>query len=197
MSTLSENNSVNQKGAKAGKNIAARDINETYIENANLPPQPKKTKVENLLERLQLEIDGNIEARQMIDDLQYYHERLSVDGIDGLENKLKHYGADESEILKAMMKKEAFNKKLEKFVHYNSAQEIFALLLSKVDYFFDTEISPLIETASSEDIAKQTKEKIVDPVMAEISDDIMGLNYNHVVGMVYWLAEQCFIRWHK
>lgn len=23
------------------------------------------------------------------------------------------------------------------------------------------------------------------------------MNYNVVQGMVYWLAEQCFIRWHK
>lgn len=195
MGNSSDRISVNQKGAQAGQKVIGGD--NTDIENINILPQPKKTKVENLLEKLQLEMDGNIEVKQMIDDLQYYHERLSVDGIDGLENKLKKRGADESEILLAMRKKEAFNKKLEKFVHYNSAQEIFALLLSKVDLVFETEISHLVDTASSEEIAKKTKEKIVDPIMAEISDDIMGLNYNHVLGMVYWLAEQCFVRWHK
>lgn len=186
-------NKIDQRGASAGDKIIAGN----NVESINVLPQPQKTKVENLLEKLQAEIEGDIQAKQLIDDLQFYHNRYSVDGIDGLENKLRHCGEDEEIILKAMMKKEAFNKKLEKFTHYNSAQEIFALLLSKVDALFEAEIYGLIGNTSSDEIKKLTKEKVVDPVMGELSDDIMGINYNHVSGMIYWLAEQCFVRWHK
>lgn len=192
-----ENLSIDQTKAQAGGHVVAGDQNNTEIGEINLNLQnSRKTKIDRLLERLQDEIAGNEQAKQMIDDLQYYHNRHAVDGIDGLENKLNHSGRGDM-VLKALRRKEAFNKKLEQFVHYSSAQEIFALLLSKVDLIFETEIEPNLDGKSIDEITKDTKEKIVDPIMEEISEDIMGLNYNHVLGMVYWLAEQCFVRWHK
>jgi hypothetical protein len=40
-------------------------------------------------------------------------------------------------------------------------------------------------------------DRIVNPIVEECGGDIMSVNHNIVQGMVYWLAEQCFIKWHN
>ena len=37
---------------------------------------------------------------------------------------------------------------------------------------------------------------IVAPIVEECGCGVFTMTYNHVLGMIYWLAEQCFIRWH-
>lgn len=195
---------VDQSKARAGKNIAAGNITEiadaenvyTGSVTINSPAEKQSSKIEQLISKLKLEMENNVHAKEMVDALQYFHQRVAVDGIDGLEKKLEHSGREGMKI-KALMQKEAFSKKLDEYAHYCSAQEIFAFLLAKADDLFDVEITPLIDTESVENVKKATKEKIVDPIMSEISNDIMGLNHTHINGMIYWLAEQCFVRWHK
>lgn len=189
-----ENNGVNQSGAVAGgDNVGG---NKTHIGDVKIYAGRNATKIEILMQRLVKEKENNQHIKNMIDSLQHYHQRVSMDGIDGLENKLRHSGREKM-LIKALMQKEAFMKTQDNFRHFQSAQEIFALLLSKIESCFDVEIGDLLDSADIAEINRVTKEKIVDPIMLEISDDVMGLNYNHVYGMIYWLAEQCFIRWHK
>lgn len=197
MSTERQNITVDQSNAQAGgDNVAG---NKNTINNPQIivqPPQKNQSKIEVLIARLKQEINSNSHVKVIIDELQYYHERHATDGIDGLEAKLKHSGRT-TMTSKALRQKEAFSKKLAQYAHYATAQEIFAFLLSKIDHLFDVEVSPMLATASVDDVTKVTKDKIIEPIIEEISSDIMGMNHDHVLGMVYWLAEQCFIRWHK
>nr|WP_292529113.1 ABC-three component system protein [Mesorhizobium sp.] len=39
-------------------------------------------------------------------------------------------------------------------------------------------------------------DRIVNPIVEECGGELMSVNHNLVQGMVYWLAEQCFIKWH-
>jgi len=39
-------------------------------------------------------------------------------------------------------------------------------------------------------------ERIANPIVEECGSDLMSVNHNLVLGMIYWLAEQCFIKWH-
>ncbi len=132
----------------------------------------------------------------MIDGLQYYYKKHSEDGVEGLENKLDHAQRSHQKF-KALSKKELFAKELERLSYYRSAQEIFAYFLSKVDYYFETEVMPHIDNLPCDQIDCLVRTKVVEPVLSEAGGDEFLLNYNHVLGMVYWLAEQCFIRWHK
>ena len=183
---------VDQSGAAAGGDVIAGDkYSTTYISNGG-----PVSVVDTLLEKLQAEIDENVETRQKIESLLYYYEKKSIDGIDGLEEKLKA-GGREDETFFALEKKELFAKTLERWSLYASAQEIFVYLLAKVDHEFSMHIHPQVGTLPSHEINEIVTQKIIEPVVAECGATIFKMNHALAMGMIYWLAEQCFVRWHK
>lgn len=183
-------NRVDQSGAQAEGDIVGRDKQENNYYNSR--PQ---SKVEKLLQSLKQQIENNEHAKETIDELARYHRRKSIDEINGLEAKLNAAGRSDS-YEDAIEKKEMFVKLLEKYALYLSAQQIFAHCLAKVDVKFNYIIYPEIPCKSLSEINKQVIEQIVDPIVEECGCDVFNITYDHVMGMVYWLAEQCFIRWH-
>jgi hypothetical protein len=184
---------VNQRGASAGDDIVGRDKNTTII----IEPAPRNTRVvEQLLQKLRVEIEQNEEVRHRIESLQYFYERRSKDGIVGLEAKLGAADRDH-EIYLALEKKEPFVKLLEKWSLYASAQEIFAYLLAKVEHEFSMFVYPKIPYLDEYAINELVNQRIVLPTIEECGSDVFVLNHGIVMGMVYWLAEQCFLRWHQ
>lgn len=178
---------VNQQGAKAGGNIAGRDY---YSQES------KKSVVEKLLLKLKEQYDCSEQTQTTIDELARYHTRRATDGIDGLEAKLNASGRfgyyDE-----AIEKKEMFAKLLERWSLYSSAQQIFVHILARAENEFTHVIYGQIQTKTHEEINALVMDRIVNPIVEECGGDIMSVNHNIVQGMVYWLAEQCFIKWHK
>jgi len=185
---------VNQSGASAGRDLVAG--NKTSIYETHNHFEGRRTQIEGWLEKLAIEMKENERVQEMVDSLQYFHEKHSVDGIDGLEAKLDHAGRSD-QLSKALKRKEHFSKLLDKYSHFGSAQQIFALLLSKIDTSFDEEILPYVDQVTSAEIDQMVKAKLIEPVITEIGAAPFLVDYNHAAGMVYWLAEQCFIRWHK
>jgi hypothetical protein len=184
---------TNQSGAIAGHDIVGRDKH-TAIFNYNAPAlQPKI--VAELMDKLRHEIDTNQTIRDTIDNLRLFYLRKSDDGVVGLEPKLIK-GGRESETLFALEKKEQFAKLLERWSLYASAQEIFAYLLAKAEHKFSTEVRPKIKTISGEDIDKLVTSTIIEPLIDECGVGVFNLNHSIAMGMLYWLAEMCFVRWH-
>ena len=181
---------VDQRKAQAdGDMVAGNKV--TYNQSAYRPKS-----VEALLEKLKDQIDNNQHAQDTITELARYHVRRSADGIDGLENKLE--AAKLSHIyLDAIDKKERFAKLLETMSLYSSAQSIFAIFLAQVENEFMYVVYPEIPNKSESEINTMIIERIVKPICAESDCEVMHVDYDTVFGMVYWLAEQCFIRWHK
>lgn len=54
----------------------------------------------------------------------------------------------------------------------------------------------VIGNASIEEIDDSIKEKLIEPVLREMGCGPFMLNHLNVSGMIYWLAEQCYVRWH-
>jgi vacuolar-type H+-ATPase subunit I/STV1 len=129
---------VSQQGASAHGDVVGRDKIEHYH-----PASASPGVVQQLLEKLQAEIDKNEKVRHTVEALAHFQSRRSHDGIDGLEAKLKA-GHRTDEYLSALEKKELFAKLLEKWSLYASAQEIFAFLLAKAEYEFNYFIYPQI-----------------------------------------------------
>ncbi|MCW0001512.1 hypothetical protein OE766_25160 [Pararhizobium sp. YC-54] len=180
-------NSVNQTNACADGDIIGRDKIITV--------QSPKGKIEKLLLRLKEQYEASDETRITIDELARYHRRRAQDGIEGLENKLiaanmHHYYDD------AIEKKEMFVKLLERWSLYSSAQMIFVHVLAKAETEFSHVIYPEIPKISEAQMNAMIMDRIVDPIVEECSSELMIVSHNIVLGMVYWLAEQCFIRWH-
>ncbi len=112
-----------------------------------------------------------------------------------MQAKLKVAGR-EDEYLEAIEKKEQFAKLLERWSLYASAQEIFAYLLAKAEYEFTYVIRPQIATISKVQVNELVRDRIVAPTVEECGATVFTVNHSTAMGMVYWLAEQCFVRWH-
>lgn len=181
---------VNQSKASSGRDIIAGD--QTNY-NIALPP---RNKVEQLLIRLKTEIDNEDEFRDTIEQLARYQFRKSKDGIDGLENKL-NAGKRSGHYERAIEQKEMFAKLLDKYAMFHSAQILFAHFLAEVEDKFNTIIYPEISDSNEAEIAQKISSTIVTPIVNECGADIITLDHNIVSGMIYWLAELCFLRWHK
>lgn len=182
-------NKISQQHSSAGGDMVAGDkITKTYH-------SAPRSKIEKLLHKLQEQYDGDHETQSIIDELARYHIRRAVDGIDGLEAKLE--AAGKSHIYDdAIEKKEMFAKLLQNWTMYSSAQLIFVHILAKAEVEFSEVIYPQIPEKSEADINKLVIDRIVNPIVEECGGDLLAIDYNLVQGMVYWLAEQCFIRWH-
>lgn len=153
------------------------------------------TVVEKLLSKLEHEINNNIAFSDTIARLERYHGGVVRDGVIGLVNKLKKAGRD-SEIESALEQKEDFAKLLETWSLYLSAQEIFVYLLARAEHTFNSEVMPELESSSVTEINRLVNREIVNPVVEECAMSVLQLDHVTAMGMLYWLAEQCFIRWH-
>ncbi len=181
-------NRVSQQNSHAGGDIVAGD----KVTNHNVA---SKGKIEKLLARLQAQYDGDEKTQIIIDELARYHSRKASDGVYGLEGKLKAAGKT-SYYEEAIEKKEMFAKLLQKWSMYSSAQLIFSHILAKAEIEFTEVIYPQIPTKPEAEINALVIERIVNPIVEECGEDLLAVDHNLVQGMVYWLAEQCFIRWH-
>jgi hypothetical protein len=185
-------NQVSQQGATAHGDIVGRDKIEAHYH----PPAAKPGIVEQLLHKLKAEVANNEQVRHTIEALAHFQNRRSRDGIDGLEAKLEA-GRRADEYVSALEKKELFVKLLEKWSLYASAQEIFAYLLAQVEHEFNYFVHPQIDKLDPIGVNQLVNDRIVIPTIAECGSSVFILNHGIVMGMVYWLAEQCFVRWHQ
>lgn len=155
------------------------------------------SQVTGLLERLGKEIsEGNACADGFIDDLQMFQDRRSVAGLVGLEAKLEA-AERHDQIEGAQAKKELFAKLLAKMQHYPSAQKIFALFLARINDVFENHIVPHVSSLDRQQVDQIIEEKIVQPTLKDmgVGFEHFTINHAHVRGMIYWLADRCYVRW--
>jgi hypothetical protein len=186
---LDSSTTVNQRGAAPGGDAVGRD------KITNVHHSERRTQIDGWIDRLAEELRGNVQMRDFVDSLQYYFQLSPYDEHIGLVAKLDRAGRS-AQKSSALRKKEAFSKLLEEWRSYPAAQEIIAYFLTKIETSFEVNVLPLLASSPAADIDTLIQKYLVDPVMAEMGCGPFMLNYNHVLGMVYWLAEQCYIRWH-
>ena len=191
--SLITHSGVNQSGASAGGNIAGRDVNNTTVVHA--APQAAGI-VEQLLQKLSVEKDQDQHSLERIERLQRFYIQRAHDGVNGLEAKLQHSGREES-YLDAIEMKEMFAKLLEQWSLYSSAQKIFVYLLARAERHFNDFILPQISELNSVEVNQLMNQLIVEPTVQDCGASVFEIDHNVAMGMIYWLAEQCFVRWHK
>jgi hypothetical protein len=184
---------VDQSGARAEGNISGRDINKT-IHNYAAPRAAGI--IEVLLQRLNDEMAQDKKIRETLHRLQRFYKQRAPDGVIGLEAKL-HASGRQTYYMDAIEMKEMFVKLLEQWSLYASAQQIFIHLLARAERHFNDLILPQIASLNVVEINKLMNELIVEPTVAECGASVIELDHNTAMGMIYWLAEQCFVRWHK
>lgn len=184
-------NSVSQRNVSAQGDVVGRDKIEQHFHT----PTGHGGIVEQLLRKLEAEVSKDEKTKETIETLAYYYNRRSTDGVDGLEAKLKK-GNRTAEIMSAFEKKELFVKLLEKWALYASAQQILAYLIAKAEHEFTQNIHPLIGTSSPAEVNGLVTDKIIGPIVLECGTSVFAINHAVAMGIIYWLAEQCYVRWH-
>ncbi|RYF51281.1 ABC-three component system protein [Xanthomonas arboricola] len=183
----------NQKGASAGGDLVGRDKVEHNHYYASLGGSAK---VERLKAKLQQEIDQKKQVVALIDRLKSYQPIEPEDGIKGLEAKLEKAGRSPQK-LSALRMKEQFAKLLERWSLYGSAQEIFVHVLALTELRFTNSIYPHVGDLNNVQIDELVEQKILTPIVEEIGVEVFSMDHMEAMGMIYWLAEQCRIRWHQ
>ena len=183
---------VNQSGARAGGDVVAGNKEAHYY----LPQSAPVGVVEKMMERLSVEIRDNQRVQDLISSLQFFYIQKTKDGVVGLEAKLSKAGRD-NELLYAFEKKELFVKLLDRYSLYESAQRIFAHLLAKTEHEFSQIIYPQIPALNQIEINDLVSARIITPIVQECWMGPLDITHSVIMGMIYWLAEQCFIRWHQ
>jgi len=183
---------VNQHRSTAGGDIVGRD----KVENHFHGPLHKLTKLDKLKIKLQQEMESEQKLNFLIEKLQSYKPIHPEDGVVGLEAKLEKSGRGASK-LAALQMKERFAKLLERWSLYASAQEIFVHVLAIAEVRFTQYISPQIGSLDSVTLDEIVDEKILTPIVEEIGIDVFSMDHMEAMGLIYWLAEQCRIRWHQ
>ncbi|WP_092810095.1 ABC-three component system protein [Roseivivax marinus] len=193
-------NTDQSKSDVEGDQIAGNKIEygPVTINNHPMPDTFSANALETLAAKLTEEKLSENVTDSIIDSLNYYkRRRTSTDGIVGLEAKLDKGGRDE-DYDEALEQKVLFERLLEEWSYYVSAQEIFAHLLSRINRKFRSQVFPHVSVLPKHIIDDMVDKNILEPAIMECSAvQEFHVNYDVALGMYYWLADQCFVRWHQ
>jgi hypothetical protein len=131
-----------------------------------------------------------------IDSLRKYESPSVYDGILGLENKLDHAGRAEEKHF-ALDAKETFAKFLAEWRFYESAQAMIAFCMAVIESEYQMCVLPKIGKLEIDEINEVIRDKIIIPLLNDMSGGSLYVDSKIVCGMMYWLADQCYIRWHR
>ncbi|SCM68321.1 ABC-three component system protein [Donghicola eburneus] len=143
-----------------------------------------------------------MDSEEVISDdvanLAYFKRRREAeDGVVGLKAKLEM--GQRSELwIEAQEQKVEFERLLEEWALYASAQEIFAEVLARVERRFNRRAKPHFSEVSIVDADVLIDEIVLDPIVRDCAGVTQfRLNSTRAIGMLYWLADRCFVKWHK
>ena len=157
------------------------------------------SQITGLLKTLNQEISDNKHYSDFIEELVMFISPRNMDEQDirGLQNKLNHVDRG-AEYTDAIMKKEAFAKLFKKLEHFQSAQRIFSHFLSIIHEVFDAEVMHRPNPLSRDEVERIVSEKIVQPILDDMGDgcEHFTINPTTIKGMIFWLADKCWVRWH-
>jgi hypothetical protein len=184
-------------GHQVGGNLDQSTTN-NYFGNTR-PTGISSSQVQTLLQKLVKEKQevGNF-GGVFIEQLEYYVNDRSSQTTMGLEAKLKKVGR-ETEVGDAIRKKEAFAKMLLKFQHWEAAQQLFAYFLALIESAFSRRIIPCCDSLTRIQIEEIIGVHIVDQIKNELGagDEDIIINDSYIQGMIFWLADKCYVRWHQ
>jgi hypothetical protein len=152
--------------------------------------------MKRLLRQFEDERVHDVKLNEIIEELEYFYSRLEGDVI-GLEQKLEKAKC-QTLIPTALIAKERFRKKLEKYQFSEAAQKINVELLGRVFSKFQNQIAPkLQDEIPAQEVADLIQEKIVEPVRSALLENLLDITEVEINGMLYFLTGNCHVTWKK
>lgn len=141
----------------------------------------------------ELDEEKDSQLKEFIDDLRHLANQVDRK-IIGLEAKLSD--ADLSEIIDdALEYKEKFEKILYRCQYSLAAQKIFLHFLSKARAIFRMEVKLAFSEIDAKSKPALVRKQIVDVLQAELGVNRLGISFDEVWGMVFFLTGNCHINW--
>jgi hypothetical protein len=191
---------LNQSSASAGGDIVGGNKTTTTIVLSSIQEGSTVTypALERWIEELRAACELDLMISYHVRSFELYtRKRAADDGIEGLINKLNAANRG-SLVADAIEQKVHFEKLLDEWSYYASAQEIFAYLLAKIRRGFSLTATPNIGLVPEHIIDQLVDKDVLLPLVDECSKiPQFSVNLDVALGMLYWLADQCFLRWHK
>lgn len=170
--------------------MAGRDI------TINTTTAARPTFMSQMKEKFAHERANNVEFRSVIDSLRYYQEPIDPKRVS-LQEKLE-LGERLSYIPEALRSKELFAKCMARHSLSQTAQEVIAYCLGRINHLFRARIVPrIIRRDPAEVVDTALVDEVIDPVLKELEENILGLMPQELTGMVYFLTANCFLWWHQ
>ena len=200
MSVLDSNKS-SLDNVQAGRNISGRDVHDhstTQITNNYAAPVMYRQdhRLRELIEEHEREIQKDPTYREFSNQLNNFLERKVERSLRNLEQKLTD-GNRDFLLDYAMDVKERITKKITRFSHYKSAQELYTYILTNIRTTFLHEISPRIKSGDFKDyqINDLLEDKIILPVLESVQGCSLNIDKDELYGLLYILTGNCYIEW--
>lgn len=184
----------NQKGNQVSGHLAGRDV---LVTNNTYTTETAKGYIALLYDRLRLEgtPSGTTTADTFIEELQHFLDKPASEISRTLADKLNASGRKDL-IPFAEAEKERAMKKIMRFQTSETAQQIFACVLSDLRNRFLLYVSPLLAAnASRAEVDAAMHDKVVAPVAHSMEPSPLSLDPGTVMAMLFYLAGNCHIKW--
>ncbi|WP_310449037.1 ABC-three component system protein [Sulfuritalea sp.] len=180
---------MNQLGNKAGRDLAGRDINNSYQ-----LPSPR-TPMTALVEQYRSEAATDQTLSSLIDKLEHWFSNSTSSDVRSLEDKLTSSGrADLLE--EALARKQAAYKLIMRNQGSKTAQMIFAYLLAEIVVNFEQTVRPMIQSGVDRaQVDKAILDNVISPTLKALEDNPLMLDKVEIQSLLYFLGGNCHIRW--
>lgn len=169
------------------------DLHQTF--NVALPKPRKPGRIEALIKTLREEMADKVELQHTMESLSRFERRVAADDVVGLKAKLQT-GGRAGEYNFALNDKEDFTKLLVRMQRYGAAQEILGIILAEIDFKHRHLIEPRINELTKAQINQLVEDEIIKPLIDQLDVTEFGMTHSMAMGMIYWLAERCYVKWH-
>lgn len=200
MSVL-DSNKASLDNVQAGRNVSGRDVHDYSTTNniynhASPVVFRQDHRLRALVDEHEQEILKNETYKQFSMQLNNFLERKVEGKLRNLEQKLVD-GKRDYLLDYALDVKERVSKKIMRFSHYKSAQELYTYILSNIRATFLHEISPRIKSGDfkSYDINGLVDDKIIQPVLESVYGCSLNIDKDELYGILYILTGNCYIEW--
>lgn len=181
-----------QRGNTAGRDLISAETVEIHNNQFSKP-----TALTRLYERFRSDKDKNELQAEMYEKLQHFCN-VDTDGdVRSLEEKLTA-SQREDLIRYAERLKEQAAKLVMRWQTSGTAQDILAMILGKMHTAFTLNVRPAIQKeAPREDVDQLTYDRVIQHIEDMLGDNDLMLSTDDLMGLLFFLAGNCHIRWDK
>ncbi|WP_133249003.1 ABC-three component system protein [Pseudomonas sp. B1(2018)] len=183
---------TNQSGNVAN-DIAGGNISKTSI---NIINSASVEELALLYAKLKVDGLGDLSGNSFCHKLQHYMSAPTDGDIRGLEAKLRESGRLDM-LHFAMLQKEAAAKLVMKYQSSKSAQRVYTILLDELHTIYMLTVTPVIEAGGDRQAVDLCINQALQTIKAMLGENFLEFTVKDLLGLLYFLAGNCHIRWDK